>query len=47
MNSGISGGMGSSMTAGMSWDLGMVALAVLMRLSGLIMTNRPESGSGM
>lgn len=36
---GMSGGMGgSSVTTGMSWDAGMVALAVLMFASGLIMT---------
>ncbi|WP_144927710.1 hypothetical protein [Halorubrum salsamenti] len=46
-NWGMGGGMGSSMTAGMGWDLGMVALAVLMLLSGIIMTNRLDSGSGM
>lgn len=47
MDSGMNGGMGGSMTAGMTWDLGMVALAVLMLVSGLIMTNRGGSGSGM
>lgn len=36
---GMNNGMGgSSMTAGMGWDAGMVALAVLMLVSGLIMT---------
>ena len=36
---GTSSGMGgSTMTAGMGWDAGMVALAVLMLVSGLIMT---------
>lgn len=36
---GTGGGMGGSgMTAGMGWDAGMVALAVLMLISGLIMT---------
>ncbi|WP_336136885.1 hypothetical protein [Natronomonas amylolytica] len=37
---GMNGGMGgSAMTAGMGWDAGMVALAVLMLVSGVIMTN--------
>jgi hypothetical protein len=37
---GMNGGMGGSgMTAGMGWDAGMVALAVLMLVSGVIMTN--------
>lgn len=36
---GMDGGMGGSgMTAGMGWDAGMVAIAVLMLVSGLIMT---------
>jgi hypothetical protein len=40
---GMNGAMGgSSMTAGMGWDAGMVALALLMLVSGLIMT---RSGS--
>lgn len=47
MTGGMDSGMGGTMTAGMAWDLGMVALAVLMLVSGLIMTNRRESGSGM
>ncbi|MFC4989319.1 hypothetical protein [Saliphagus infecundisoli] len=51
MESGMNGGMGDSMgstvTAGMGWDLGMVALAVLMLISGLIMTNRRTNDSGM
>ncbi|MFC7164845.1 hypothetical protein [Halospeciosus flavus] len=47
MNGGIGSSMGSTMTAGMGWDLGMVAIAVLMLLSGIIMTNRPDNGSGM
>jgi hypothetical protein len=42
MGSGMDGGMGSTMTVGMGWDLGMVALAVLMLISGVIMTNRSE-----
>lgn len=37
-------GMGASaMTAGMGWDAGMVVLAVLMLVSGLIMTRGGES----
>lgn len=41
---GMTSGMGgSTMTAGMGWDAGMVALAVLMLVSGLIMTR----GDGM
>lgn len=47
MDGGMGSGMGSGMTAGMAWDLGMVALAVLMLISGLIMTNRRASDSGM
>jgi hypothetical protein len=47
MGTGMNGGMGSSMTTGMGWDLGMVALAVLMLLSGIIMTNRRNYSSGM
>lgn len=36
---GMSGDMGgSAMTTGMSWDAGMVALATLMLVSGVIMT---------
>jgi len=38
---GMGGGMGgSSLTAGMGWDAGMVALAALMLLSGLIMSRK-------
>lgn len=46
MNTGMGG---SSMTAGMGWDAGMVALAVLMLVSGAIMTNRDsaETKGGM
>jgi hypothetical protein len=47
---GMSGGMGGSgMTAGMGWDAGMVALAVLMLVSGAIMTNSDpaETEGGM
>ncbi|MFB6074435.1 MAG: hypothetical protein ABEJ89_05440 [Haloarculaceae archaeon] len=46
MNGGM-GGMGSTMTAGMAWDPGMVALAILMLLSGAVMTNRSGSNAGM
>jgi hypothetical protein len=43
---GMSGGMGgSAMTAGMGWDAGMVALAVLMLVSGVIMTNSDSAGT--
>jgi len=45
MSGGMDGGMGGGMqggmagpTAGMGWDAGMAALAVLMLLSGVIMT---------
>lgn len=47
---GMSGGMGgSTMTAGMGWDAGMVALAVLMLVSGVLMTNSDgdDTGDGM
>jgi len=38
MDDGSGMGMGgSAMTAGMGWDAGMVALAVLMFVSGLVM----------
>lgn len=47
MGSGMNGGTGSTMTAGMAWDLGMVALAVLMLVSGIIMTNANDDGYGM
>jgi hypothetical protein len=47
MDGGMTGGMGSTMTAGMGWDLGMVGLAVLMLISGVIMTNRSGSENGM
>lgn len=51
MNGGMgsqSGGMmGSQMTAGMGWDAGMVAIAVLMLISGLIMTTRNEAPETM
>jgi hypothetical protein len=44
---GMNGGMGgSAMTVGMGWDAGMVALAVLMLVSGVIMTTR-DSNDGM
>ncbi|AUV84484.1 hypothetical protein C2R22_23345 (plasmid) [Salinigranum rubrum] len=47
MDGGMTGGMGSTMTAGMGWDLGMVGLAVLMLISGVIMTNRSGSENGI
>lgn len=47
MDGVMSGGMSSGITAGMGWDLGMVALAVLMLVSGIIMTNRSGTESGM
>ena len=43
---GMTNTMGQTgMTAGMSWDGGMVSLAVLMLLSGIIMTRNREMGS--
>jgi len=51
MGSGMNGGMGGgsmSGTAGsMGWDAGMVALAVLMLLSGVIMTQRTADDGRM
>lgn len=46
---GMRGGMsGSSVTSGMGWDAGMVALAVLMLVSGLVMTPRGgENGASV
>lgn len=44
---GSMGGMGSTATAGMGWDLGMVALAALMLFSGIVMTTRDADGGGM
>lgn len=45
LDGGMSGGMGpSGMTAGMGWDAGMVALALLMLISGLIMTRDGDHG---
>jgi len=38
---------GSSMMAGVGWDTGMVAIAVLMLASGLIMSSRASSDTGM
>lgn len=44
---GMNGGMsGSAMTTGMGWDAGMVALAVLMLFSGLIMHRDGGMGNG-
>ncbi|MFB6082196.1 MAG: hypothetical protein ABEJ67_05175 [Halanaeroarchaeum sp.] len=42
MGGGMATEMGSSMGVGASWDIGMVALAVLMFISGAIMTRRPS-----
>lgn len=43
---GANGGMGGSgVTAGMGWDAGMVALAVLMLVSGVIMTRGGTTGT--
>jgi hypothetical protein len=43
---GMNGGMGGSpMTAGMGWDAGMVVLAGLMLVSGVIMTRKRDSAS--
>lgn len=43
---GADAGMGASpMTAGMGWDAGMVALALLMLASGLIMTRGASDGT--
>ncbi|QZP36820.1 hypothetical protein [Halobaculum magnesiiphilum] len=44
---GSTGGMGSTATAGMGWDLGMVALATLMLFSGIVMTTRDAGDGGM
>ena len=38
---------GNSMMADMGWDAGMVAIAVLMLASGLIMTRRASPDTGM
>lgn len=47
MDKGMGSSMGgSAMTAGMGWDAGMVALAVLMLASGVIMTRNPSMDSG-
>jgi uncharacterized membrane protein len=41
------GGMGSSsMTTSMGWDAGMVALAALMLVTGIIMTRSPTAEAG-
>lgn len=49
MGSGMNGGMGNgmNMAAGVGWDSGMIALAVLMLISGILMTSRPDIGSNM
>lgn len=45
---GMDGGMGGGgMMGGMAWDLGMVALAVLMLISGVIMIQTGEMASRM
>ncbi|UIP00423.1 hypothetical protein Hbl1158_03400 [Halobaculum sp. CBA1158] len=44
---GTTSGMGSTATAGMGWDLGMVALAALMLFSGIVMTTRDGDDGGM
>ena len=42
---GSSGGMGGpAIAAGMGWDAGMVALALLMLVSGVIMTRTSDCG---
>lgn len=38
---------GAPMTAGMGWDAGMVALAILMLASGLLMTRSAGADRGM
>jgi len=38
---------GGAMTTGMGWDAGMVAIAVLMLASGLIMSRHAPSDTGM
>ncbi|SEH36475.1 hypothetical protein SAMN05192561_1017 [Halopenitus malekzadehii] len=40
------GGAGMGVTAGMGWDAGMVALALLMLVSGLVMTRDGPTESG-
>ncbi|WP_435114906.1 hypothetical protein [Halolamina sp. C58] len=54
MMDGMGGGMGGGMqggmpgpSAGMGWDAGMVALALLMLLSGVIMTQSDSADDGM
>ena len=49
LNQGLSAAMSgwTSMMAGMGWDAGMLAIAVLMLISGLIMSRRGPSSSGM
>jgi hypothetical protein len=54
MGSGMDGGMGGGMqggmtgpTASMGWDAGMVALALLMLLSGVIMSRNRDADAGM
>ena len=48
MNGGMGGGMGgSTATAGMGWDAGMVALAALMLVSGVVMARDGGTDGGM
>jgi hypothetical protein len=50
MDGGMGGGMQGGMagpSAGMGWDAGMVALAVLMLLSGVIMSRDRDADQGM
>jgi len=44
MNGGMDGGTMGGTTGGMGWDAGMVALAVLMLISGVIMTQGGDDG---
>lgn len=47
MGSGMGDGMGNAMAASIGWDAGMVAIAVLMLVSGAIMTARKEMAAPM
>lgn len=46
MDGGMNGGMGGGTTAGMGWDAGMVALAALMLVSGIVMARDRNSMTG-
>lgn len=47
MGMGMDSGMGgSTMTAGMGWDAGMVVLAALMLVSGIVMTRNGSMSTG-